>query len=206
MSNYLNTPLKQVVLATRNEGKVREFNQMFAAVGWEAVSLRTFPEAPEVVEDGDTFAENALKKATAIAAYTGLPTIGDDSGLEVDALNGAPGVYSARYAGESASDEANLHKLLVELQGVPMAKRTARFCCVLALVRPGMPTITAEGYCDGVIVHQPAGENGFGYDPVFFLPQRMCTMAQLQAEEKNRISHRSQALHKLLEKVGGTDR
>jgi XTP/dITP diphosphohydrolase len=194
---------KQIVLATRNQGKVREFNRLFADLGWEAVSLDAFSDAPEVVEDGETFEANALKKATTISAYLGVAAVGDDSGLEVDALEGRPGVYSARYAGETATDEENWRKLLKELSGVPLEKRTARFRCVLALVEPGREPIVASGHCEGVIVHEPAGTNGFGYDPVFFLPQQMRTMAQLTAEEKNRISHRSMALRRLMEKIKG---
>ncbi|WP_241236207.1 XTP/dITP diphosphatase [Brevibacillus marinus] len=192
---------KQIVLATRNQGKVREFHNLFAPLGWSAVSVAAFPDVPEVVEDGDTFAANAIKKATTIAQHLGLPAVGDDSGLEVDALAGAPGVYSARFAGEHASDEENWRKLLDELQGVPLSRRTARFRCVLAYVEPGRPPIVASGVCEGVIAHEPAGEHGFGYDPVFFLPQRMCTMAQLAPEEKNRISHRAAAMRSLVEKL-----
>ncbi|WP_420908787.1 XTP/dITP diphosphatase [Brevibacillus humidisoli] len=192
---------KRIVLATRNQGKVREFDKLFARLGWETVSVAAYPDAPEVVEDGDSFEANAIKKATTIANYLGLPAIGDDSGLEVDALKGAPGVYSARYAGERASDEENWRKLLSELKDVSLSKRTARFRCVLAYVEPGQAPIVASGQCEGVIVHEPAGDGGFGYDPVFFLPQRMCTMAQLEPDEKNRISHRAQAMQNLLQKL-----
>ncbi len=194
---------KQIVLATRNQGKVREFNRLFADLGWEAVSLDAFSDVPEVVEDGETFEANALKKARTISTYLGMAAVGDDSGLEVDALGGRPGVYSARYAGESATDEENWRKLLHELSGVPLEKRTARFRCALALVEPGHEPVMATGHCEGVIVHQPAGTNGFGYDPVFFLPQHMRTMAELSAEEKNRISHRAMAMRDLLEKIKG---
>jgi XTP/dITP diphosphohydrolase len=194
---------KQVILATRNQGKVREFNRLFADLGWEAVSLDAFPDAPEVVEDGDTFEANALKKARTISTYLGMPAVGDDSGLEVDALEGRPGVYSARYAGEGATDEDNWRKLLKELEDVPMERRTARFRCVLALAEPGKEPIMASGHCEGVIVRQPAGTNGFGYDPVFFLPQHMATMAQLSPEQKNQISHRAMALRNLLAKIKG---
>lgn len=192
---------KKVVLATRNKGKVREMERLFAPLGWEIVSLDQFPEAPEVVEDGDTFAANASKKAVAMAEALGLPAIADDSGLEVDALGGRPGVYSARYAGEQATDEANWRKLLTELASVPMEKRTARFRCVLAYVEPGREPITASGSCEGVILRAPAGSNGFGYDPVFFLPERMCTMAQLEPEVKNKLSHRAKAMENLLAQI-----
>lgn len=188
---------KQIVLATRNQGKVREFQNLFAPLGWTAVSVAAFPEVPEVVEDGKTFEENARKKAVTIANHLGLPAIGDDSGLEVDALAGAPGVYSARYAGEQATDAENVQKLLAELEGVEMSQRTARFRCVLAYAEPGQPPIIVSGACEGVIAYEPAGEGGFGYDPVFFLPQRRCTMAQLSIDEKNRISHRAEAMRNL---------
>jgi XTP/dITP diphosphohydrolase len=194
---------KQVVLATRNQGKVREFNRLFADLGWEAVSLDAFPDAPEVVEDGDTFEANALKKARTVSTYLGMPAVGDDSGLEVDALEGRPGVFSARYAGENATDEDNWRKLLKELEDVPMERRKARFRCVLAFVEPGEEPIVASGACEGVIVREPSGTNGFGYDPVFFLPQYMCTMAQLTPEQKNQISHRAMALRSLWEKIKG---
>ncbi len=193
----------QVVIATRNQGKVREFQAMFEQLGWEAVSLAQFENVPEVVEDGETFEANARKKAETIARHLNLPTVGDDSGLEVDALGGKPGVYSARYAGEQASDEDNWRKLLKELAEVPNEKRTARFRCVLAFARPGEETLVASGQCEGVILREPAGHNGFGYDPVFFLPERLCTMAQLDSSVKNQISHRAHALHHLAEKIRG---
>ncbi|MFD2369917.1 XTP/dITP diphosphatase [Brevibacillus sp. GCM10020057] len=189
---------KQVVLATRNQGKVREFNRLFAPLGWEGISLADYEGVPEVVEDGDTFEANAVKKAVTISTYLGLPALGDDSGLEVDALDGAPGVYSARYAGEDATDEENWRKLLQKLDAVPNAERTARFRCALAFVVPGEEPVIAAGACEGVIAREPAGTNGFGYDPVFYLPQLGKMMAQLPPEEKNRISHRAQAMQQLL--------
>ncbi|WP_019120192.1 XTP/dITP diphosphatase [Brevibacillus massiliensis] len=195
--------VRKVVLATRNQGKVRELRQMLAPLGWEVVGLDEFPGAPEVVEDGDSFEANALKKALAISTYTGLAAIGDDSGLEVDALGGAPGIYSARYAGEGATDEQNWRRLLDELRDVPMEKRSARFRCTLVMVDGGEPVATAQGSCEGVIIHEPAGENGFGYDPVFYLPERKCTMAQLPAEVKNQISHRAKALQNLVTLIRG---
>lgn len=190
---------KQVVLATRNQGKVKEFNRLFAESGWEGISLEGFDGVPEVVEDGDTFEANALKKAVTISTYLGLPAVGDDSGLEVDALQGRPGVYSARYAGEDATDEENWRKLLGELESVPDEERAARFRCTLAFVVPGKDPIMATGACEGVIAREPAGTNGFGYDPVFYLPQMGKMMAQLSPDEKNQISHRAHAMHRLLE-------
>ncbi|QRG69362.1 XTP/dITP diphosphatase [Brevibacillus choshinensis] len=190
---------KQVVLATRNQGKVKEFNKLFAELGWEGISLEGFDGVPEVVEDGDTFEANAVKKAVTISTYLGLPAVGDDSGLEVDALHGSPGVYSARYAGENATDEANWRKLLGEMDSVPDEERTARFRCTLAFVEPGQDPVIATGACEGVIAREPAGTNGFGYDPVFYLPQMGKMMAQLSPDEKNQISHRARAMRQLLD-------
>ncbi|MDH4617569.1 XTP/dITP diphosphatase [Brevibacillus sp. AY1] len=192
---------KRIVLATRNQGKVREFNKLFAQLGWEGISLAEFEDVPEVVEDGDTFEANAIKKAVTISTYLNLPAVGDDSGLEVDALDGGPGVYSARYAGEDATDEANWKKLLQELTDVPDEKRTARFRCTLALVEPGQEPLIATGSCEGTIAREAAGTNGFGYDPVFYLPAMDKRMAELSAEEKNQISHRAMAMQQLLEVI-----
>lgn len=189
--------LNELVLATRNPGKVREMVTLLADLGVTVRSLSDVPGAPEVEEDGRTFAENAVKKAETIARFTGLPALADDSGLEVDALGGAPGVFSARYAGEGASDAANNAKLLAALAGVPPERRTARYRCVLALAVPGMPTVTVEGVCEGRIAEQPRGSGGFGYDPLFYLPHKGKTMAELAPEEKNAISHRGQALRRL---------
>ena len=194
---------KRVVLATRNQGKVKEFNRLFAQIGWECVSLAEFADPPEVVEDGDTFEANAVKKAVTISTYLNMPAVGDDSGLEVDALGGRPGVYSARYAGEQATDEENWRKLLQELADVPNERRTARFRCTLALVEPGAEPIIATGACEGVIAHEPRGTNGFGYDPVFYLPGKFKMMAELSPEEKNEISHRAEAMRNLLAAVQG---
>jgi XTP/dITP diphosphohydrolase len=190
---------KRVVLATRNQGKVREFNKLFAQLGWEGISLAEFDDVPEVIEDGDTFEANAIKKAVEISTYLNLPAVGDDSGLEVDALEGRPGVYSARFAGEHASDEDNWKKLLHEMSDVPEEKRTARFRCTLALVEPGGEPLIATGSCEGIIAREPAGTNGFGYDPVFHLPAMNKRMAELSSEEKNQISHRAMAMQQLLE-------
>lgn len=189
---------KTVVLATRNQGKVREFNRMFAELGFAAVSLAEFPDAPEVVEDGETFEANAVKKAAQTAAYLGCAVLADDSGLEVDALNGAPGVYSARFAGEHGDDEANWRKLLADLEDVSDAERTARFRCTLAFVEPGAEPVIATGTCEGMIAREPKGTNGFGYDPVFYLPERECMMAEVDSDTKNQISHRAAAMRQLM--------
>ena len=188
---------KKIILATRNRGKIKEIRSLFASTGIEIMSLDDIKGCPDIVEDGDTFKDNAFKKARGITEATGLIALADDSGLEVDALNGAPGVYSARFAGEGASDEANNRKLLDMLQGVSDEKRTARFRCVVVLYDPSGRWISADGVCEGVILDILKGENGFGYDPVFFLPWLGRTMAELTKEEKNSISHRAMALKKL---------
>ena len=160
----------------------------------QVISLDAFPSAPEVIEDGNTFEANAIKKAREIAKYTGLPALADDSGLVVDALNGAPGVYSARYAGEDATDKTNNDKLIENLRGIPESHRTAHFCCAMALATPHGRVQTTEAIWKGRILTTPRGENGFGYDPLFFISTHNCTSAELSSDEKNRLSHRGQAL------------
>lgn len=189
--------MKRLVLATRNEGKIQEVRQLLAGLDLEVVDLSAYPDAPQVPEDGETFAENAREKALATAAHTREWALADDSGLEVDALKGAPGVHSARYAGHHGDDEGNIKKLLAELRDVPGDRRTARFFCALALASPDGALITAEGECRGRIGYGPKGANGFGYDPVFFVPAYGRMMAELSDEEKNRISHRGRALLKM---------
>ena len=188
--------IEEIVLATGNKGKIREFTGLLGCVFGNIVSLNDLVAPPEVVEDGETFRENALKKARAIASYSGKPALADDSGLEVDALGGSPGVYSARYAGEGAAERDNIEKLLTELSGI--GNRNARFVCVLALVTPDGKEITAEGRCEGIILGEPRGEGGFGYDPVFFLPEFGKTMAELTPELKNKVSHRARACESLI--------
>lgn len=189
--------IKEVVLATRNKGKVKEFADLLEGVIENIISLDDLESPPEVVEDGETFTENALKKARTIAEYSGKPTLADDSGLAVQALGGRPGVYSARYSGEDATDKTNIDKLLQELGDNP--NRGARFVCVLALVLPDGNEIVAEGQCLGEILNEQRGEGGFGYDPVFYLPERGKTMAEVPPEIKNSISHRARAVGKLKE-------
>ncbi|EGL81565.1 Nucleoside-triphosphatase rdgB [Caldalkalibacillus thermarum TA2.A1] len=185
----------KVLLATKNRGKQKEYAMMLKPLGIQVLTLEDMPgEAPDVVEDGATFEENALKKAEAYHRHYKLPAMADDSGLTVDALEGRPGVFSARYAGEHASDEDNIAKLLAELEGIPLQQRTARFICVIAYVDGQGDPIIAKGSCEGQIALQPSGSFGFGYDPVFYLPSFQKTMAQLPPEEKNRISHRFNAL------------
>ncbi|OJF16352.1 MAG: non-canonical purine NTP pyrophosphatase [Bacillaceae bacterium G1] len=192
---------KTVIIATRNPGKLKEFQAFFGQFGWKVQGLNDFPDVPEIVEDGRTFEENARKKAEALFDWTKRPVLADDSGLEVDALDGRPGVYSARYAGEGATDGQNIAKLLAELQGVPAGRRQARFRCVLVFILDEGRQLVAEGTCEGIILEKPRGDGGFGYDPVFFVPALGKTMAELSAEEKNRISHRGAALRQLAERM-----
>ncbi len=190
---------EQIVLASNNAGKVREINQLLAAGQIEVVPQRDF-DIPDAVEDGLSFVENAIKKARHASSLSGLPAIADDSGIEVDALKGAPGIYSARYAGEGASDQANLEKLLESLKDVPEEARTARFQCLMVYMRHAEdPTpIICQGTWEGRVLFEARGDNGFGYDPVFYVPTHNCTSAELPAEVKNSLSHRGQALQKLL--------
>ncbi len=190
---------EKIVLASNNAGKVREINQLLASEQIEVVPQKAF-NIPDAVEDGLSFVENAIKKARHAASLSGLSAIADDSGIEVDALSGAPGIYSARFAGADASDEANLLKLLERLADVPEQKRSARFQCLMVYMRHAEdPTpLICQGTWEGRILFEPRGENGFGYDPVFFVPSHNCSSAELPPEVKNRISHRGQALQKLL--------
>jgi len=190
--------MRKLVLATRNRDKVREIKRALEDLDIEILSLLDFPEMPEIVEDGKTFEENALKKARAVAQFTGLPALADDSGLEVDYLGGAPGVFSSRFAGEKATYEDNNLKLLELLRGVPLEKRRARFRCVLALVN-GESTQVVEGRCEGFITEEPRGEGGFGYDPIFYSPELGKTFAEVGSDLKNKVSHRGRALRKMKE-------
>jgi XTP/dITP diphosphohydrolase len=195
--------MTQIVLASNNQGKVREIGQMLAELELEVVPQSTF-NIEDAEETGLTFVENAIIKARHASAESGLPAIADDSGLEVDALKGAPGIYSARYAGQGASDEQNLQKLLSELENIPEAQRTARFQCLMVYMRHAQdPTpIICQGTWEGIITMEPKGNNGFGYDPVFFVPDQQCTSAQLTPKVKNQLSHRGQALCLLVEALG----
>jgi XTP/dITP diphosphohydrolase len=190
---------KTIVLASSNVGKVREFNQLLAGLQLEVVPQSQF-NVTDAEETGLTFVENAILKARNAAHHTGLPALADDSGLEVDALRGAPGIYSARYAGPKASDAENLQKLLGMLKDVPQENRGARFHCVLVYLRHALdPTpLICQGTWEGRILPAPRGSNGFGYDPVFFVPTHACSAAELPAETKNALSHRGQALRQLL--------
>ena len=190
--NALDRPL---VLATRNEGKISEFRRLVADFGVEIKSLKDFGPIPVVEEDGDTFEDNAVIKARFTAKILGLPTLADDSGLMVEALGGSPGVRSARYAGEKATDEENNLKLLKAMEGIE--KRDATFLCVIAIAVPRGPALIYEGRCDGYITTALTGNGGFGYDPLFYYPPAKKTFAQMTAEQKNRVSHRGKAMGEL---------
>ena len=199
----------RIVLGTNNRHKVAEIREKIArsealrslGVRVEIVPLSEFPAAPEIIEDRDTFEGNAVKKAMTLARALGMPVVADDSGLQVDALGGRPGVMSARYAGVHGDYEANNRKVLREMANVPPDKRTARFVTVVAFAKPDGLVFTAEGRVEGLITAAPRGTNGFGYDPIFLLPNRGLTMAQLTLAEKNAVSHRAAAIESFCEKL-----
>lgn len=195
--------MKELVLASGNKGKLAEFQRLLEGLDVQIHSMKEYPEIGEIVEDGSTFAENALIKARAVCKATGKPAMADDSGLAVDALNGAPGIYSARFAGEQRSDADNNAKVLQLLEHVEDSKRTARFFCVIAIVLPDGREYTVEGTCEGTILHALRGEGGFGYDPLFYVESLDKTFAELTMEEKNRISHRGHANRKAVEIIRG---
>lgn len=197
----------KLLVATNNPGKVREYEALLKGLPLALTYLAQEGIDIEVEETGSTFAENASLKATAYARASGLLTLADDSGLEVDALGGEPGTRSARYAGQGASDEDRYRLLLSRLEGVPWERRTTRFRCVIAVATPQGESRTAEGTCEGIIAFEPKGEHGFGYDPVFYMPEYGQTMAELEPEVKNRISHRARAAEgarKILQKLVGS--
>jgi XTP/dITP diphosphohydrolase len=191
--------LPPIVLASHNPGKLREMGSLLSGLRMEVISQSQF-NVPEVAETGLSFVENAIIKARHAARHTGLAAIADDSGLEVDALRGRPGIYSARYAGLGASDQKNLEKLLEDLKGTSKEQRRARYQCLIVYMRHWQdPTpLICQGTWEGCIISTPQGNGGFGYDPIFYLPSHRCTAAELSAEEKNRLSHRGQALRSLL--------
>lgn len=199
--------MSRVVLATSNAGKLREINQMLAGLGIHAVPQSEF-RVPDIAETGVSFVENAILKARNAARHAQLPAIADDSGIEVDALGGAPGVYSARYAGTGASDNDNLQKLLTELRDVPQPDRSARFRCLMVYLRHAddATPIICQGTWEGSILPGARGANGFGYDPVFFVPTHQCSAAELPPETKNALSHRGQALRQLVAALGCAQR
>jgi len=183
---------RPLVLATRNEGKIKEFGELLSGFEIEIKSLKDFGPIPPIIEDGKTFDDNAYKKAFMTAKFLGFPALADDSGLLVETLDGDPGVYSARYAGEGASDETNNLKLLKAMEG--KKNRKARFECVISIAVPRGPALTYEGICEGEIALQMTGENGFGYDPLFYYPLLKKTFAQMTRQEKNAVSHRGKAM------------
>jgi XTP/dITP diphosphohydrolase len=186
--------MTDLVLATRNPGKVEELKALLADMDVNVLSLLDFPDLPEIEETGNTFAENAEIKATAVARIAGKLTLADDSGLEVDALGGQPGVQSARFGGPGASDRDKYRKLLDLLQGVPDEARAARFRAAVCIATPEGETVAVEGTCEGVIAREPAGQGGFGYDPIFYIAEHGQTMAEIPSDVKNRISHRARAM------------
>ena len=186
---------RPLVLATKNRGKVSEFKDLFRGFDFEVKSLNDFGPIPPVIEDGETFEDNAVKKAQFTAKVLGLPAIADDSGLTVKALGGEPGVFSARYAGEGATDEANNAKLLRAIKGIK--QREAVFICILAIAVPRGPALIYEGTCEGLITEKISGNQGFGYDPTFFYPPLNKTFAEMSAAEKNGVSHRGRAMAEL---------
>ncbi|MDP4127426.1 MAG: XTP/dITP diphosphatase [Bacillota bacterium] len=188
----------KIVLATQNRGKIREFQELLADEDIEVLSLFDIPDWEDIEENGETFADNAALKAKAAMRRTGLIALADDSGLEVDALNGAPGVYSARFAGEPKDDERNNDKLLELLETVPDEQRTARFRCALVMITPKGEEYLTEGTAEGRILRERRGSDGFGYDPLFYVPEFARTMAELTLDEKNKLSHRAQAFYKVI--------
>jgi XTP/dITP diphosphohydrolase len=196
----METDVKQIlVLATTNPGKTREMRQMMKGFDIEIKNLSDFGPIPEVIEDGETFDDNAYKKAAFTAKVLGYPAMADDSGLCVDALDGAPGVYSARYAGGNATDADNVKKMLAALKNEK--HRDASFKCVISIAVPTGAALTYEGECNGIITHTPQGENGFGYDPLFYYPEFDKTFAQLTIEEKAKVSHRGKALKQVIDEM-----
>lgn len=189
--------MKTIIIATKNPGKAKEFVRMFRPFGYEVQTLLDFPELEDVEETGTTFEENAILKAETVSKQTGKMVIADDSGLMVDALNGAPGVFSARYAGANKDDDANIDKVLEELEDIPDEERTARFYCALAVAVPNQETLTVHGTCEGYILRERRGSYGFGYDPIFFIKDLGKSMAELEPDEKSKISHRGNALRNL---------
>lgn len=195
---------KTLLVATSNPGKLREIVAVLSDLPFEFKSLSDFPSLPDVIEDGETFMANAEKKARHFAELTGMVTLGDDSGLEVDCLDGRPGIHSARFAGEDKDDRANNAKLIAMLKDVPLPKRTARFRCAVVIADGNETVASAEGKIEGLIIDEPRGTGGFGYDPHFLVPQLDRTTAELDPDHKNRISHRGQALRRLRTRLQST--
>ena len=195
--------METIIFATKNKGKIREINEILADMNVNVVSMEEAGITIDVVEDGKTFEENSMKKAVQVMEISGKITLADDSGLEIDYLNGEPGVYSARYLGEDTSYRIKNQNLIDRLEGVPDEKRTARFVCVIAAVLPDGGVLTARGTVEGIIGTEERGQGGFGYDPIFYLPEYGCSTAELSMEQKNEISHRGKALREMKEKLRG---
>ena len=193
----------RLIIATSNEDKVREINEILVGTGFEAVSMREAGLYTEIIEDGTTFEENAMKKASAVHEAAGPEdyVMADDSGLCIDALDGAPGIYSARFCGENSTYPEKFAKIFSMLEGVPEEKRTARFVCAIAVVKPDGSGFTVRGETEGVLHEKPAGNNGFGYDPIFYVPEFGMTTAQMTPEQKHSISHRGRAIRKMVERL-----
>ncbi len=189
--------MKKIIIATKNQGKANEFKEMLKPLGFEVLTLLDYPEIEDVEETGTTFEENALLKATAISEQFGIPVLADDSGIEIDALEGRPGVYSARYAGEEKNDQMNNKKVLTELGELPFEQRTARFVAAIALAAKGFHC-TTRGTVEGKVLFQAEGDNGFGYDPIFWADELEKSFGVCSSEEKNKISHRARALEKMV--------
>ncbi|HEX2945974.1 MAG TPA: XTP/dITP diphosphatase [Clostridia bacterium] len=201
LKNSKTEPIR-IIVATKNKGKLEEFAQLLSRFPCEVISMSDAGFTEDIEENGATFEENAMIKAKSVWKVTGGVVLADDSGLEVDILDGAPGVYSARYAGEGATDADRNRKLLRALDGVPGDKRSARFVCAIAAIFPGGSSLIVRDTCEGYIAFEPAGDNGFGYDPLFFVPEYGQTVAQMDSELKNGISHRGKAMRRLAEKFG----
>ena len=194
--------MKQIVVASTNAHKIKEIASILKPYGWDVRSLLDFPDIPDVKETGATFEENAILKAATIAKILNQPVLADDSGIEVDALNGMPGVLSARWAGAQKNDEANLNLLLSQLSDVPADRRTGRYVCIAAYADPSGESKTARGEWEGRVSTEPQGSNGFGYDPIFFIPELAKTVAELSPEQKDALSHRLKAFTKLAQLIG----
>lgn len=189
--------MRRIIFATGNSGKMKEIREILSDLNVEVVSMKEAGITADIVEDGSTFEENAVIKARAIMEITNEIVLADDSGLEIDYLNKEPGIYSARYMGEDTSYRIKNKNLIERLEGVPDAKRTARFVCAVAAAFPGGEVVTVRGTIEGIIGYEERGENGFGYDPIFYVPEYGCSTAELPLEEKNKISHRGKALRKM---------
>lgn len=193
--------MKKIVIATKNQDKLREIKDILKGIDADFLTMTEFQNIEEIEEDGYSYLENALKKSGVVSIHTGLPVLAEDSGLEVEALGGMPGLFSARYAGFNATDAQRVEKLLTELKGVPEGKRRAKYVCSAVFATPDGERFIAEGTVNGIILTEPLGSGGFGYDPIFYVPEYGKTMAELPLEVKNKISHRARAIGQLKDKI-----